>query len=138
MNKNPETKFTDTKFRVRYAETDQMGHAYYANYLIWFEVGRGSFCLKRGISYLEMERKYGTFLPVVQASCRYRRPLIYDQEVLVRTRIIRMNRRGVTFEYQITDTNLNVVHAEGMTKHVFADENGKPKSISRDLMRFFE
>ena len=54
--------FSNTSFRVRYAETDQMGYAYYANYLVWFEVGRGSFCLQRGISYLEMERKYETFL----------------------------------------------------------------------------
>ena len=55
MNPEIDSKEVDVKLRVRYAETDQMGHAYYANYLIWFEVGRTSFCRARGLIYSKLE-----------------------------------------------------------------------------------
>ena len=114
-----------------------MGFAYYANYLVWFEVGRGAYCRQRGISYQEMEKKFATFLPVVDARCRYKRPLKYDQEVLVRTRISRFQRRGVTFEYQITDQGREVVYSRGLTRHIFTDGNGKPRSLPAELVPYF-
>jgi len=138
MNTSLKSEFTDSRFRVRYAETDQMGFAYYANYLVWFEVGRGSFCHCQGFSYQDMENKYQTFLPVIEASCRYKRPLRYDQEALIRTRITKFNRRSVSFEYQITSLDQGELYAEGMTRHVFADNQGKPRSLPDDLRKFFE
>ena len=70
--------------RVRYAETEKMGIVYYANYLVWFEVGRTDLLRARGWSYREMEGD-GLSLPVVEAACAYRRPALYDDELEVRT-----------------------------------------------------
>jgi acyl-CoA thioester hydrolase len=67
-----QTVVAESRLRVRYAETDQMGYAYYANYFVWFEVGRTDFCRARGFTYADLERETGTFLPVIEADCRYR------------------------------------------------------------------
>ena len=92
---------SESRVRVRYAETDQMGVAYYANYLIWFEVGRSQFCNDCGFSYRDMEGETGLYLIVAEATCRYRTPARYEDELLVRTRIDELTRRTVTFAYEI-------------------------------------
>ena len=66
--------FVDAAVKVRYAETDQMGIVYYANYLVWFEVGRGAWCKAKGFNYADMESKDGRYLMVAEASCRYKSP----------------------------------------------------------------
>ena len=73
----------EQEIRVRYAETDQMGVAYYANYLVWMEVARVEHCRALGFDYRDMEREGGAFLAVTEASCRYRSPARYDDEVVV-------------------------------------------------------
>src|SRR4030042_2723809 len=90
----------DVDIRVRYAETDQMGVAYYANYLVWFEVGRSDFCRAKGFSYAELET-LGFKLVVTDVHCRYRNSARYDDVLLVRTEIKGINRRLITFGYQI-------------------------------------
>lgn len=75
----------EVRFRVRYAETDQMGVVYYANYLVWMEVGRVELCRACGFNYREMEEQAGVFLAVAEATCRYASPARYDDEVTVRT-----------------------------------------------------
>src|SRR5256714_2294077 len=77
----------ETRIRVRYAETDQMGVVYHANYFIWFEVGRVEFMRQLGFSYREMEANDGCCIAVVDARCRYKAPARYDDEVVVRTRL---------------------------------------------------
>src|SRR5687768_11605440 len=99
-----------TKLRVRYAETDQMGVAYYANYFIWFEVGRAEFCRQRGFSYEQMERETDSFLVVASAQCRYRSPLRYDCEFLVRTRLKEFRKRTLTFSYQLIDSKNTTIY----------------------------
>ena len=70
------------RIRVRYAETDQMGVVYHANHFIWFEVGRVELLRQLGFSYKDMERKDDCFIAVVDACCRYKAPVHYDDEVV--------------------------------------------------------
>ena len=118
---------SETRFRVRYAETDQMGMVYYAHYFIWMEIGRADYCRVRGFSYAEMERKEQAFLPVAEANCRYVSPARYDDEILVETSIARINRRIIEFSYNIM-SNATLL-AEGRTVHVVLGPDGKPRSL---------
>lgn len=90
-----------TRFRVRYAETDQMGVVYYANYLVWMELGRSEYCRTIGIRYRDMERNDGVLLAVVDAHCRYISAARYDEEIVVTTWISGANRRMVEFTYDM-------------------------------------
>ncbi len=93
----------ETRFRVRYSETDQMGVVYYANYLVWMELGRAEYCRAAGIRYRDMEVDDGVRLAVVEAHCRYLHPARYDEEIAVKTWVAKANRRMVEFEYDIRD-----------------------------------
>jgi len=122
----------DCEVRVRYAETDQMGVAYYANYLVWFEVGRSEFCRKRGFCYADLEAS-GFKLVVTDAHCRYRNAARYDETITVRTWLRGMNSRMITFGYQILRKEKEEVIAEGETRHLCIDLNGKPKSLPKEF-----
>ena len=122
----------DCEIRVRYAETDQMGVAYYANYLVWFEVGRSEFCRRRDFSYAELER-LGYKLVVTDVHCRYRNAARYDEAITVRTWLKGMNRRMITFGYKILRQGKEEVIAEGETRHLCLDANGKPKSLPEEF-----
>ena len=93
----------ETRFRVRYAETDQMGVVYYANYLVWMELGRAEYCRAAGIRYRDMEVDDGVLLAVVEAHCRYLHPARYDEEIAVKTWVAKANQRMVEFEYEIRE-----------------------------------
>lgn len=116
----------EVRFRVRYAETDQMGHAYYANYLVWFEVGRTSYCRDHGLIYSKLEKEEKIYLPVVEATCRYYKPLCYDCEFVVRTRLDVLRSRALSFRYEIRSRDGKTLHAEGSTRHIFTNDFGKP------------
>jgi len=118
----------DVGIRVRYAETDQMGVAYYANYLVWFEVGRSEFCRERGFRYVDLEA-LGYRLVVTDVHCRYRSSARYDETVIVRTRLKDANKRMITFGYEILRKEQEEVIAEGETQHICIDSNGKTKSL---------
>ncbi len=118
----------DVDIRVRYAETDQMGVAYYANYLVWFEVGRSEFCRERGFRYADLEA-LGYKLVVSDVHCRYRNSARYDETVIVRTRLKGANKRMVTFGYEVLRKDKAEVIAEGETRHICVDSNGKTKSL---------
>jgi len=122
----------ECEVRVRYAETDQMGVAYYANYLIWFEVGRSEFCRKRGFCYADLEA-LGYKLVVTDVHCRYRNAARYDEAITVRTWLKGMNRRMITFGYQILRKEKEEVIADGETRHLCLDSNGKPKSLPEEF-----
>lgn len=127
-----------SRFRVRYAETDQMGMAYYANYLIWMEVGRSDLCRECGFSYRDLEREEQAFLTVAEANCRYIAPARYDDEIIVETELARVRSRVVEFVYRIKrgDTLL----AEGKTVHVVIGPDGRPRSMPEryfNLLRGF-
>ena len=119
----------ETRFRVRYAETDQMGVVYYANYLIWMELGRAELCRAAGIRYKDMEAQDGIRLAVVDAHCRYLYPARYDDEVAVKTRVARANPRMVEFHYQICDAVTSRDLASGETRHIFLGSDMKPVKL---------
>ena len=114
-----------TTIRVRYADTDQMGVVYYANYFVWFEVARTDLLRSLGWSYREMERD-GVMLPVVEAQCAYRRPARYDDEVEVRTTGRMTSPIRMEFDYEITVKGEAGVTATGLTKHAALSPDGRP------------
>jgi acyl-CoA thioester hydrolase len=118
---------SESRFRVRYAETDQMGMVYYANYLIWMEVGRTDFCRECGFSYRDLEREEQAFLTVAEANCRYHVPARYDDEILVETELSRVGSRVIEFAYRIK-SGMSLL-AEGQTIHVVVGPGGKPRSL---------
>jgi acyl-CoA thioester hydrolase len=119
----------ETSFRVRYAETDQMGVVYYANYLVWMEVGRVEFCRAAGLNYRDMENHDGILLAVAEASCRYIAPARYDEEIVVRTSISQAHARMLSFSYEIVEKLSGRRLATGETKHVFCDRAYKPVKL---------
>jgi acyl-CoA thioester hydrolase len=123
----------DVEIRVRYAETDQMGVAYYANYLVWFEVGRSELCRKRGFCYADLEAM-GYKLVVTDVHCRYRNSARYDETVIVRTRLKGINKRMITFGYQILRKDNEEIIAEGETSHICVDSNGKTRSLPEKFL----
>jgi acyl-CoA thioester hydrolase len=118
--------------RVRYAETDQMGIVYYANYLVWFELGRVELLRSLGLAYSQLETEHECILPVVEATCRYRAPARYDDEILIETRPSMLRGSVMKFAYRIlrksTDGEEPKLLAEGETVHVVCDDqlNRKP------------
>ena len=123
----------DFDIRVRYAETDQMGVAYYANYLVWFEVGRAEFCRKRGFIYADLEIM-GYRLAVTDVRCHYRNSARYDELIVVRTRLKELNKRMITFGYQILRKDQEELIAEGETRHICLDTSNKPKSLPETFL----
>jgi acyl-CoA thioester hydrolase len=119
----------ETLLRVRYAETDKMGIVYYANYLIWFELGRTEFCRARGFSYRDMEENEDAYLVVAESYARYKAAAYYDDELLVRTHITEMRKRSLRFGYEIVRAADGQIIAEGETGHVVTDANGRVRSF---------
>src|SRR6478736_1997399 len=109
--------------RVRYAETDKMGVVYYANYLVWFEVGRADLLRALGWTYREMEHA-GVSLPVIEAQCVYRRPARYDDEMAIQTTGRLLSPVRMEFEYQVITTHDQMVAATGKTVHAALDPAG--------------
>lgn len=111
--------------RVRYAETDQMGVVYHANYFVWFEMGRVEFLRHLGFDYKQMELADDCHLPVVEASCRYKAPAHYDEVLTVETRVAAMRSGLVRFAYRLlrpeADAGSPVLLAEGETTHFVVD-----------------
>lgn len=127
----------DTSFRVRYAETDQMGVVYYANYLIWMEVGRVEFCRAQGIRYRDMEEADGILLVVSEANCRYSRPARYDDEVRIRTTLAEATPRMIRFDYEMFDETSSTRLAHGFTKHVFCGRDVRPTKLPEKYWPLF-
>lgn len=114
-----------TTVRVRYAETDRMGVVYYANYLVWFEVGRTEWLRDSGWSYREMEAD-GVVLPVIEAHCEYRQSARYDDQLEIVTRATLLTPVRMRFDYEILKAPDQTVTAVGYTVHAALDLNGRP------------
>jgi acyl-CoA thioester hydrolase len=118
-----------TSLRVRYAETDQMGVVYYANYLIWCEIGRVELLRQLGLEYKQMELEHGCQLPVVEASCRYKSPARYDDQIVVETRVSGLRGSVIKFAYRIFRAGGEIAEpallAEAETVHVVVDRDMK-------------
>jgi len=123
-----------TALRVRYAETDQMGVVYYANYLVWFEVARTDLLRSLGWTYREMEAD-GVLLPVIEARCHYRRPARYDEEMEIRTEAIVMSPVRMAFNYEVVLRDRQDVVATGRTEHAGVNREGRPCRLPAQVLR---
>ena len=128
-------KTTTSIVRVRYAETDKMGIVYYANYLVWFEIGRTDWLRGTGWTYRAMEED-GIQLPVIEAHCEYRQGARYDDEVEIRTRAQKLSPVRIQFDYEAVRRADGAVLATGHTVHATIDRQGRPRRMPdrvRDL-----
>ena len=116
---------SESRVRVRYAETDQMGIVYHANYLIWFEVGRVEHIRHLGLNYKSMEKEESCFIAVVEANVRYKSPARYDDELIVRTRIDHVRGSIIRFAYTIHRAADDQMLCEGTTTHIVVDRTMK-------------
>lgn len=128
---------TEELIRVRYGETDQMGHAYYANYLYWFEQARGRWCRDRGFTYKDMELA-GTFLPVVEVGIKYRGEILYDDEIVVRLWVSEIKRASLKFSYQIRRVGEDRILTEGFSWHVTMSTARRAVTIPIELRELAE
>jgi acyl-CoA thioester hydrolase len=136
-NDPPRTFHFETRIRVRYAETDQMGVVYHANHFVWFEIGRVEFLRQLGFSYRDMERDDGCFIAVVDARCRYRAPAFYDDEIVVRTQLKHIRNSVIHFGYELVRAGDGVLLAQGETTHVVTDAEMKTSPIPTKYMDAF-
>jgi acyl-CoA thioester hydrolase len=125
--------WTDEPVRVRYGETDQMGHAYYANYLFWFEQARGAWCRARGFDYKDLETM-GFMLPVVEVHVNHRAEIKYDEVITVRVRVTERRRASIKFEYEILRDDLDQPATLGYSWHVLMGAHRKAVSIAGDVL----
>lgn len=135
--KAAEPQFVETEITVRYAETDQMGIVYYANYLVWFEAGRNAWCQARGFRYSEMESLGKRYLIVAEASCRYKTAARFEDVLIVRTGLSRATDRIIEYSYQICNKRTGELLATGQTKHVVTDTNTRPSRLPDQYRRYF-
>jgi acyl-CoA thioester hydrolase len=125
-----------TTLRVRYAETDRMGVVYYANYLVWFEVGRTDLLRQNGWTYREMEEA-GVMLPVIEAHCEYRRPARYDEEIEVRTQGRLCSPVRMEFTYEVVLKLTQEIAAAGRTVHAALGRDGRPCRLPDRIREVF-
>jgi acyl-CoA thioester hydrolase len=132
-----EPLFHDVEFRVRYAETDQMGVVYHTNYLVWCEVGRTDFIRARGMSYAEIERS-GVGLAVSELTARFHAAARYDDVIRVRTTLAEVRSRGITFDYVITDVATGKRLVTARTALISIDAAGRPTAMPASVRALFE
>ena len=135
--KSPEPDFVDTIINVRYAETDQMGIVYYANYLVWFEVGRVAWCRAKGFHYRDMESKDNRLMMVAEASCRYKAPARFDEDIVIRTAVRSATEMVIRFQYEVRSHKSGRLLATGETAHVVTDLKFRPSRLPPQYRRHF-
>jgi len=136
VNIHKRATVNETRIRVRYAETDQMGVVYHSNHFIWFEVGRVELLRQLGFTYKDMEREDGCFIAVVDAQCRYKAPVHYDDEVIVRTHLKHVREKVIRFGYELRSLT-GVLLAEGETTHIVADARMKARALPEKYLGVF-
>jgi acyl-CoA thioester hydrolase len=128
----------EARLRVRYAETDQMGVVYHSNYIIWMEVGRVELLRQLGFTYKEMEREDKCHIAVVDVKCRFKSPALYDDEILIRTRLLNVRESLIHFGYEILRASDATLLAEGETTHIVVDEDLQKKPLPEKYLAPFK
>ena len=128
---------SESRLRVRYAETDQMGVVYHANHFVWFEVGRVELLRQLGFSYKEMEQNDACHIAVVDARCRYKAPARYDDEIIVRTHLKNVRETVIHFGYELVRVADGALLAEGETTHIVTDAEMKVAPLPEKYMKVF-
>lgn len=130
-----------TKFRVRYAETDRMGIVHHSNYPIWYEMGRGDYIKMFGYNYREMEEQ-GIMTPLLNLNSSFVKPALYDDEIILRTKVILISAARITFSYTVKRIEKDGTETElgyGTTEHGFVDANTfRPISIKKRMPELYE
>ncbi len=129
--------FSESRIRVRYAETDQMGVVYHANYLVWFEVGRVDFIRELGLDYRAMEQEENAMIAVVEATARYKAPARYDDELVVRTRLGAHRGAIVRFRYEVVRLADDLLLCEGETVHIVVGRDMKKRNMPSNYAEKF-
>ncbi len=136
-----EMRHSESRIRVRYSETDQMGVVYYANYFVWMEVGRVDYCRERGFEYADMEASDGILLIVAESRCRYRAPARFNDQILVRTSVTESRSRTIRFAYEIRrasdGTGDGRLLATGETLHTVCDRDGRAVRLPEKYRCYF-
>jgi acyl-CoA thioester hydrolase len=127
----------EIQFRVRYAETDQMGVVYHANYLVWCEIGRTEFIRTLGVSYADMERA-GVSLAVSELSMRFHAAARYDNMIRVETTLSDVRSRMMTFDYLCSNAENGQRFVTARTTLVSLDPHGRPMALPPDFRRRLE
>ncbi len=127
----------ETKLRVRYAETDKMGVVYHANFVIWFEVGRVELLRQLGFEYRSMEKDDNCHIPVVDLRVRYKAPALYDDEIVVRTRLANARQSLLHFSYEVFRAGDQTLLATAETTHMIVDDNFHRRSLPEKYMNVF-
>jgi acyl-CoA thioester hydrolase len=122
-------QWSETRLRVRYAETDQAGVVYHSNYLIWFEVGRVELCRDYGFNYRDMEKEADAYLPVTEVRVRYRIPARYDDEIVILSRVTELRSRAIKFAYEVRLGSDGTLLAEGETHHIVMNGKGRARAF---------
>ena len=137
-----ERGYSESRIRVRYAETDQMGVVYHANYLIWFEVARVDYIRELGLNYREMEQEENAAIAVIEASARYKAPARYDDEIIVRTSLAGARGPVVRFRYSVVraakEKTEELLLCEGETTHIVVDRNMKKREMPEKYAKLFQ
>ena len=119
----------EARVRVRYAETDQMGVVYHANYYVWMEIARVELVRSLGLNYRELEAKEGLYLAVTETQCRYLTAARYDDEVAITARIAEGNPRILVFRYELKAVPSGQLVATGMTRHMWLNRDWRPTRL---------
>jgi acyl-CoA thioester hydrolase len=130
-------RVVETELRVRYAETDTMGVVYHANYLVWFEVGRGEFFRALGQDYGQWEKE-GYFLPVSEAYARYHAPARYGELIVVSTWVEQVRSRSLRLSYSVVNAESKQRLVTGWTKHICADAQGRARRFPPAMLMELE
>lgn len=118
----------ETRFRVRFHETDSMGIVHHAAYITWFEEGRSAFTRAIGYPYSRMEAE-GLSLAVAEVTARYHRPACYDDEIIVATCLTGLLSRGMNFSYEVRRAADGELLVSGGTRHISVDARGQVQRI---------
>lgn len=130
------THIGESTFRVRYAETDQMGVVHHSNYVIWCELGRTDYMRELGVDYGALERD-GLFLAVAELQLRYGAPARYDDEIRVLTCVERVQSRAVTFAYEVRRAATDERLATGTTRLIAMDADGRTRTLPNTILDCF-
>lgn len=128
---------SETKIRVRYGETDQMGYCYYGNYAQYFEVGRVEALRTLGMSYRSLEEK-GIMLPVLDFTVKYIRPAFYDDELTISTQIDSVEGARIFFSYEIKNEKDQVLSKASTTLVFVSKDTMKPISAPVEFTNLFQ
>ena len=127
----------ETKLRVRYAETDNMGVVYHSNFAIWFEVGRVELMRQLGLEYRTMEKEHNCHIPVVDLRVRYKAPALYDDEIVVKTKIANARQSLLHFTYEVFRAGDDTLLATGETMHIIVDDKFQKRALPEKYVQAF-